>query len=66
MAGIPDTESDIELVFDILASNPLSENDKDTAEYLEFTYSKDTKKGHEIIIYNPKTEQETILIEKRG
>ena len=66
MSNIPDVQNDVELVFDILAKNPLSEEDKNASEYLEFTYIKDNEKGHKLAIYNPITEEETILQEVRN
>ena len=66
MSNIPDVQNDVELVFDTLAKNPLSEADKNASEYLEFTYIKDNEKGHKLAIYNPITEEETILQEVRN
>ena len=61
MNNIPDVQNDIELVFDILADNPLSDGDRETASYLEYTYIKDNSKGHTLEIYNPITEEVTRL-----
>lgn len=66
MSSVPDVQNDVELVFDMLANNPLSDGDKDASEYLEFAYEKDNKKGHKLVIYNPVTEESTILQEVRN
>ena len=63
MSSVPDTQNDIELVFDMVNNNPLSEADKEASEYLEFTYVKDSNKGNALVIYNPITEKETVLRE---
>lgn len=66
MSRVPNVQNDIELVFDMLGKNPLSDEDKNASEYLEFTYIKDNEKGHKLAIYNPITEEETILQEVRN
>ena len=66
MSSVPDVQNDVELVFDMVANNPLSDEDKETSGYLEFTYIKDNEKGHKLAIYNPITEEETILQEVRN
>ena len=66
MSNIPGVQNDVELVFDMLGNNPLSDEDKETSEYLEFTYIKDNEKGHKLAIYNPITEEETILQEVKN
>ena len=66
MSSVPDVQNDVELVFDMLGNNPLSKEDKDASEYLEFTYIKDNEKGHKLAIYNPITEEKTILQEVKN
>lgn len=63
VSSVPNTSNDIELVFDILSNNQLSKDDRYASEYLQFVYVKDDEKGHKLSIYNPITEQETILEE---
>lgn len=65
MSSVPDVQNDVELVFDMLAKNPLSDGDTETSEYLEFIYEKNNKDGHRLVIYNPITEEETILIQEK-